>query len=45
VLTFLLKLNAALAEKEGRGEAIQAPGIPASITDPSSIISDDKLSP
>jgi hypothetical protein len=45
VLAFLLKLNAKLAENEDRGEPIQAPGIPASINDPSSIISDDRLSP
>lgn len=44
VLAFLLKLNGKLVEKEDKGEPIQAPGIPACITDPSSIISDDKLS-
>lgn len=44
VLSFL-KLNAALAEKEEKGQTIHAPGIPPCINDPSAIISDDRLLP
>jgi len=43
MLTFLLKLNLVLADKEASGQVVQQPGIPASVTSPSSIISDDRL--
>jgi hypothetical protein len=43
-LAFLLKLNEEVASKEGIGAPVQAPGIPASVKDPSKIISDDRLS-
>jgi hypothetical protein len=41
VLAFLLKLNLECAEKEKNGEAITGPGLPSSITDKSSYVTED----
>lgn len=43
VLTFLLKLNGSLAEREANGDLVQGPGVPTCITDRSSIVSSDRL--
>ena len=41
ILTFLLKLNLVLAEKEKKGKAIQGPGLPQWVENPKDFITDD----
>ncbi|WP_293909443.1 hypothetical protein, partial [Deinococcus sp.] len=45
VLSFLLALNLQLSAREGRGEAIVGPGLPANIPDPDSFLSADAVQP
>jgi hypothetical protein len=42
-LAFLLHLNLALAEKEARGELIDAPGLPASLSKSTDLVTSDCL--
>jgi hypothetical protein len=42
-LSFLLKLNEELADAEAKALPVQAPGIPACVSDPATIVSGDKL--
>jgi len=44
ILSFLLELNLALAEKEAIGESIQGPGLPSFIDDPSEFTTSDCIS-
>jgi hypothetical protein len=44
-LSFLLALNAELAEAESSGEAIIAGGLPASISDRASFVTNDGITP
>jgi hypothetical protein len=41
ILTFLLALNLACAEREARGEAIVAPGLPPSVADRAAFVTSD----
>lgn len=45
MLTFLLKLNLELAEKEAIGESIRGPGLPATIKDRTAYVTKDCIVP
>jgi hypothetical protein len=44
-LTFLLALNAELAQREKAGEPVTAPGLPPGVTDEAAFITDDCIKP
>ena len=44
-LAFLLALNATTAQREARGEAVTAPGLPPCASDPSSFLTTDCIQP
>jgi hypothetical protein len=44
-LAFLLALNAIVAKEENAGNPIEGPGLPSSISDPTSFITSDCIAP